>query len=713
MQLAASVFRTLTGWFSDHVFQRLLKNASWLMGGNALAAVIGLASMALMARALEPAGLGLVVLITTYVQLMDRLLNFQSWQAIVKYGAHAQKRNDAGELARLIKLGSLLDVGSALIGTLVAVAAAPWAASWLSLSGNETQWLVLYSLVILFNLGGVPTGVLRLTDRFHFLSLQKIVVAAVTLAGVSVAFALGAGVGEMLLASAAGQVLGNILLLVIGWRTLGEQGLSLPVVWRAPLRRPGAQDRDILSFFFFTNIDSSVKILREADVFIIGYLLNREAVGLYRVARRFAEIANMFVEPFFYAAFPSFNKLFANQDWAGFRQLALRSSIVVGAAVLAGWLVFVVIGQWLIELLFGGAYSAVYPIAVICMIAMVIWAFAQPLSPALFSTNGYRYVFAIHLGTSVAYILVLTILTSSAGLTGAAWAYTVFYLAWSALMLATLLTHVRRRDPHIAIAGYPMLSNGITRRAAHFFQSLFGSFLGSSAHRYKSRHALLNMLSRAWGLRVYNNSLYWFTDPEYIAMWRRFPEANNDIHERRYNLFNLSKSVSDLDGDTVECGVLNGAGSHIILSAAGTDSRHHIFDSFEGLSEPGPNDEVKVVTPYVWKKHDLSVPEDRVRRNLAAFGDRVIYYKGWIPDRFGDVADRHFKLVHIDVDLHQPTHDALAFFYERTVPGGLIICDDYGSEICPGAKQAFDDFMKGRRETVIHLTTGQGVVIKR
>lgn len=257
-----------------------------------------------------------------------------------------------------------------------------------------------------------------------------------------------------------------------------------------------------------------------------------------------------------------------------------------------------------------------------------------------------------------------------------------------------------------------MGSKGLPKKAATFVKSVAGSFIGNRRDRYHSRFTTLNMLSRLSGLRLYNHSLCWFNDPQYRDMWRRFPEANDDIAERRFNLFNLSRSLVDLPGDTVECGVLNGAGSHIILSACG-NAHHHIFDSFEGLSEPDANDEAKVLTPYDWKKHDLSVPEERVRRNLAAFKDRVSYYKGWIPDRFDDVADRRFKLVHIDVDLHQPTRDALAFFYDRTVPGGLIICDDYGSEICPGAKKAFDEFLDGRAERIIHLTTGQGLIIKR
>lgn len=443
MKKAQGVIRAAREWFSDHIFQRLLKNAGWLMAGSALAALLGLASLALMSRALEPSGLGLVVLITTYVQLMDRLLNFQSWQAIVKFGAHAQQQGDTAELARLVKLGSLLDVGTALIGTLVALALAPWAGPWLGLSGQETNWLILYCLVIAFNLTGVPTGILRLTDRFHFLSLHRIAVAATTLAGVAAAFLLDAGVPAMLLASAIGQLAGNLLLVLVGWRTLQELGLSTATVFGSPIQRSRERDRDILSFVVFTNVESSVKIIRDVDVFIISALLDRDAVGIYRVARRLADIANMFVEPFFFAAFPSFNKLFASKDWAGFNRLVVRSSLVVGGAVLLGWILFILTGHLIIDTLLGAAFAPAYPVTVICMLAMVIWAFAQPFSPALYSTKGYRDVFKIHLGTSVLYMLILPLLVHGSGLTGAAWAYTVFYFAWSALMLAALVKRLK------------------------------------------------------------------------------------------------------------------------------------------------------------------------------------------------------------------------------------------------------------------------------
>lgn len=232
--------------------------------------------------------------------------------------------------------------------------------------------------------------------------------------------------------------------------------------------------------------------------------------------------------------------------------------------------------------------------------------------------------------------------------------------------------------------------------------------------RRMARFELLSALAGLAGLRVYNPDLWWHRDQGFLDIWSEFPEATPRIHERRYNLYSLCKSVKDLSGHTVECGVFRGAGSHIILSILGhPESRHHIFDSFEGLSEPKDNDVPDLDSAKAWETGDLSVGEDVVLRNLSRFSENVRLYKGWIPQRFAEVSDQRFRLVHIDVDLYEPTRDALRFFYPRMVAGGMIVCDDYGSDRCPGAARAMDEFFEELPESVVHLTTGTGFVVCR
>ncbi len=237
--------------------------------------------------------------------------------------------------------------------------------------------------------------------------------------------------------------------------------------------------------------------------------------------------------------------------------------------------------------------------------------------------------------------------------------------------------------------------------------------VGNSQDRYKARYELVRFISRKLGFRLYNMNLRWHKDDDYLKVWKSFPEGNDYIHERHFTLFKLAKSVEAVPGDTVECGVLKGAGSFLILSASeSTDKVHHIFDSFCGLSDPVELDKPQEERVIEWEKGDLAINMNQVKNNLAQFSN-VKYYRGWIPDRFADVAGLQFSFVHIDVDLYQPTLDCLEYFYPRLSPGGMLVCDDYGSEQCPGAYRALNEFFRDKPENVGELTTGQGIVTKQ
>mgnify|MGYP000252801691 FL=1 len=191
--------------------------------------------------------------------------------------------------------------------------------------------------------------------------------------------------------------------------------------------------------------------------------------------------------------------------------------------------------------------------------------------------------------------------------------------------------------------------------------------------------------------------------------------ANRPHTERKFVLWTLAKSVKGIAGDTVECGVFSGGGSFLIskVLCEGSDRVHHVFDSFEGLSEPSENDSPLSSVAPQWTKGDLSVPFDVVKTNLQDCKS-IKFYPGWIPDEFIGVIDKKFVFVHIDVDLYEPTLESLKFFYERLVPGGVLLCDDYGSYWCSGARKAFDEFiLTCEEQSVIHLPTQQGFIIKR
>jgi len=209
---------------------------------------------------------------------------------------------------------------------------------------------------------------------------------------------------------------------------------------------------------------------------------------------------------------------------------------------------------------------------------------------------------------------------------------------------------------------------------------------------------------------IYKPNLQWLTDETFVRARSRGIRGIPD--PRCFFLQSVIRSLKDVGGDVAECGVWNGKSSAFLLSADARTRDYHLFDSFEGLSEPTAEDILAATGRPHWRKGMIESQEDQTRRNLSDFKN-VHFHPGWIPARFPDVSDRSFALVHLDVDLYEPTRDALAFFWPRIAVGGMLVCDDYGSVKCPGPRKALDEFFdRTAGARIVEIPTGQAMAIK-
>jgi hypothetical protein len=54
------------------------------------------------------------------------------------------------------------------------------------------------------------------------------------------------------------------------------------------------------------------------------------------------------------------------------------------------------------------------------------------------------------------------------------------------------------------------------------------------------------------------------------------------------------------------------------------------------------------------------------------------------------------SLLHLDVDLYEPTMAALQAFYPKIVTGGIVVLDEYACHEWPGETTALDDYFDGK-----------------
>jgi len=221
--------------------------------------------------------------------------------------------------------------------------------------------------------------------------------------------------------------------------------------------------------------------------------------------------------------------------------------------------------------------------------------------------------------------------------------------------------------------------------------------------------------------RSYAEPLYspWLVDREFLAMYERVSRdvgLDTIYKDGRYMIYCLVRQVLVREGNLIECGVHLGQSSHLIASLLDRLAPQRTLfsvDSYEGFPEPDSRDrDIRSGEQFFPAGSHNNVDFGRLKRLLTSHHCRVEVIKGWIPAALSGLEDQRFCFAHVDVDLFTSTHDSLAFIYPRIASGGAILIDDYGFPMCPGARQAVDEFFADKPEVPLPLPTGQAVVIR-
>lgn len=152
----------------------------------------------------------------------------------------------------------------------------------------------------------------------------------------------------------------------------------------------------------------------------------------------------------------------------------------------------------------------------------------------------------------------------------------------------------------------------------------------------------------------------------------------------------LTLAGSAPKGDFVEVGVYKGGvARHLAPLALKRMKRLHLFDTFTGIPEKGPEDDVHEVGDF----SDTSF--DAVKKLIPD----AYFYVGVFPVTMpkeqwqpGDIA-----FVHVDCDQYRCTVAAIVHFLPLLAEGGIMLFDDYAET--GGAKAAVDSFLGNRIRT--------------
>jgi O-antigen/teichoic acid export membrane protein len=440
--------RFLARWFQDGSLARLFRHCLELIVGDVGANALQVLSLALTTRALGLEAFSLLVLIQTYTAVVDELVTFQSWKAMIRFGAAYAGADQRERLAGVFKVGLLLDLGSALVATLLSIAGSFVLARWKGLDGTTTAMLVVNSLGTLTSLTGLPTAALRLFERFRMFSLQKTLAALIKLVGVGVAYASGAGLWGFLIATLVATVAGRVTLFVSGWRVLTANGLG------GFLRAPATEARAITRFSIWTNLITTVSLpIKHFDMLLVKELVSLESVGVYKLIKQIALVMTMVSDSVYQVIYPRLAGLIARSEFSAALVQAIRTGALLFAFTALASVGVALLGPALIPFFFGPEFARDFASLDAYMFLRAVSCAFVVVHPLFLALGFVKRELAILIAANSLYLAAAWMLGTHWGLFGIVLAYGVQFTSVLVPKILIIRAELRGRDKGSVVTG--------------------------------------------------------------------------------------------------------------------------------------------------------------------------------------------------------------------------------------------------------------------
>jgi O-antigen/teichoic acid export membrane protein len=402
-------------WFKDQQLRSLLRNTSYLGMSRAVAAVVGIATIAFAGRGLGLLLLGTLILITSYTKAASGLAKFQSWQVIVRYGGHGIAHGDPEHFRIATGFAFSLDLVSGIAGMLVAVALLPFIGRWVGIQ-PQYLWLAMFYCTLLPTTGAAtPSGVLRVLNRFDLIGWSDTLTPISRAILVAIAFLANAPFAAYVVIWYVTDLAGDLFTWSLAWRELRRTGHLQGI---RPTLRP-TELTGAWRFAIDVNLAASVQaIWGPTGRLVVGGLLGPAGAALFRVASTLADAAQKPADLLGRAFYPEIVRMdFAtNKPW----KLMLRvMALASGVAILAIGLL-VVGGKPLMSIVFGKAFLGAYKPLVILMLIPFLGIFGFPLTPMLYALGRSTAPLKAKLIASVVFFGTIAPLCWAFGVIGAA-----------------------------------------------------------------------------------------------------------------------------------------------------------------------------------------------------------------------------------------------------------------------------------------------------
>ncbi|WP_369423953.1 flippase [Methanooceanicella nereidis] len=379
-------------------------------------------------------GLGVYTLIFTIYLFGMQFANFGIGAAITKYVA--EKNEDISSITRFVSYGI---ISSVLVGTIISIILfflSPFISLYIFHDSNVEILLKITALCFPFiAVQKAVLGGLNGLRKMKYYAFLNIILNVLTII-VSIILVIILNMG--IIGAVIGFVIPTVISGILSFITIKEYFII-------PNQLFNETFIIITSFGFYVMLGNSISMINtQINTLLLGFYLNTFEVGLFAVATTLIQGMLLIPSSIQIISGPSFSRLNSKKEYTSLKLVTKKCIIYTFIVMFIISIIFIIVGNQLIPLLFTEDYKAAYIPLVIMIIGYLIYSPFVSIGSIFANIGQVKLSFKINLISTFITVILNLIMIPTYGIIGAAIATTISLIITTIINLAIIKIYINK-----------------------------------------------------------------------------------------------------------------------------------------------------------------------------------------------------------------------------------------------------------------------------
>tara|TARA_B110000879_G_scaffold202668_1_gene279323 strand:+ start:5429 stop:6721 length:1293 start_codon:yes stop_codon:yes gene_type:complete len=418
------------------LIKRIKTNTVKLLFSTSLSSALNLFSFFLLSNMLGVTQFGFLILVFTFIEIIDSLINLKSWKAFIKFGSKNKKNKE--DISSLFFNCFSIDFIFILLAFIISYLSFDYYAIFYQIPEQFSVVLKFLSVTLLFKSFDIYIGVLRVYNQYNFQVTTEITQSVIIFLGILFVNYSYKTLESVVWVYLLSSFIGMALKLYFLKKTFKLNQIKITSNLKN-FKKNVFSKSYLFDFIIYNNFNDSIRVLsRKIDFIIIGKLLGPSSVAVYKLVVTLCSIVSKLIDPLYQVIYPEIAILVTENKRTELYILVKKITFNVLLILVFYNILFYFLADNLLELMLNLDVNLIHTLSLYQNIPIGLSILAICLPSLMDSLGLVKRAFYNNLVATLIYSAIVYQMIMLYGIKGAIFSYIIYYISWIVLTIRSL-----------------------------------------------------------------------------------------------------------------------------------------------------------------------------------------------------------------------------------------------------------------------------------